>query len=69
LIIYWISALPAPSFLNLRVILEEIKKKIDFEKSEYKVISSKLKENNRLFDAIPAIRPCLGKILEPKGSV
>jgi murein DD-endopeptidase MepM/ murein hydrolase activator NlpD len=47
-------------FFELESFLEEIKTKIDFEKSEYKVISSKLEENNRLFDAIPAIRPCLG---------
>jgi murein DD-endopeptidase MepM/ murein hydrolase activator NlpD len=48
-------------FSELENFLEEIKTKIDFEKSEYKVISEKFKNNNLLFDAMPAIRPCLGE--------
>jgi murein DD-endopeptidase MepM/ murein hydrolase activator NlpD len=41
--------------------VEEIKKKIDFEKHEFSVIGAKLQENNNLFEAIPAIRPCSGE--------
>jgi murein DD-endopeptidase MepM/ murein hydrolase activator NlpD len=48
-------------FLKLESYLEEIKKKIDFEKSEYQIISARLKENENLFSAIPAIKPCMGK--------
>jgi murein DD-endopeptidase MepM/ murein hydrolase activator NlpD len=47
-------------FAELEGYLEEIKKKIEFEKTEYQIISDRLKENNSLFDAIPAIRPTMG---------
>jgi murein DD-endopeptidase MepM/ murein hydrolase activator NlpD len=48
-------------FSKLENYLEEIRNKIDFEKSEYNLISTKLNRNNDLFDAIPAIRPAMGR--------
>lgn len=40
--------------------IEDIRRKVEFEKSEYQLISEKFKENKLLFESIPAIRPCLG---------
>lgn len=47
-------------FNKLENYIEEIRRKISFEKSEYGTISAKFMENNLLFESIPAIRPCLG---------
>jgi len=51
----------AAQFLKIDNYIEDVRKKLDFQKSEYSVISQKLKDNNNLFESIPAIRPCLGK--------
>ncbi len=42
--------------------VDEVKRKVEFEKSEYQKISIKLKENQKLFACIPAIKPCTGEI-------
>lgn len=42
--------------------VDEVSRKIDFEKSQYIDISNKLKENQKLYSAIPAIKPCSGTI-------
>jgi len=47
--------------------VNEVSRKIAFEKSEYKMISKKLLENRKLYAAIPAIRPCLGPISDGFG--
>ena len=42
--------------------IDEVKRKVEFEKSEYVKISDKLKENKKLFACIPAIKPCSGDL-------
>ncbi len=42
--------------------VDDVSRKVAFEKSQYLEISDKLKENKKLYAAIPAIRPCLGEI-------
>ncbi len=42
--------------------MDEITRKINFEKKQYIDISGKLKENKRLFESIPAIKPCSGTV-------
>ena len=43
-------------------LLDEVSRKITFEKSQYFEISNKLSSNKKLFSAIPAIRPCIGDL-------
>ena len=52
---------------NVLSYVDEVSRKVAFEKSEYVEISKKLKENKKLFAAIPAIRPCLGPISDGFG--
>ena len=42
--------------------VDEISRKIDFEKNQYLEISQKIKENKKLYEDIPAIEPCSGTI-------
>ncbi len=42
--------------------IEEVTRKIEFEKSQYIEISDKLLENKKLFEALPAIKPSIGTI-------
>ena len=42
--------------------VDEISRKIDFEKNQYVEISNKFKENKQLYKDIPAIEPCNGPI-------
>jgi murein DD-endopeptidase MepM/ murein hydrolase activator NlpD len=42
--------------------VDEISRKVEFEKEEYVQISAKLKENQKLFACMPAIKPCTGYI-------
>ncbi|MFO7446507.1 MAG: M23 family metallopeptidase [Ignavibacteriaceae bacterium] len=42
--------------------VDEITRKISFEKKQYLEIEQKLKENKKLFEAIPAIKPCSGTV-------
>jgi len=42
--------------------MDEVDRKINFEKQQYLDISSKLKENKKLFESIPAIKPCEGSL-------
>ncbi|MEO8399166.1 MAG: peptidoglycan DD-metalloendopeptidase family protein [Ignavibacteriaceae bacterium] len=54
-----------PENLKLKEALgyvDEVSRKIDFEKSLYKDISKKVKENEKLFAAMPAIKPAQGFI-------
>ncbi len=43
-------------------LVDEVTRKINFEKANYLEISKKIKENKILFAHIPAIRPCVGTI-------
>jgi len=52
---------------NVLSYVDEISRKIDFEKSQYLVISNKLKENQKLYNAIPAIKPCEGTLADGFG--
>jgi len=42
--------------------MDEVSRKIDFEKEQYLDISGKLKENKKLFESLPAIKPCEGTL-------
>jgi murein DD-endopeptidase MepM/ murein hydrolase activator NlpD len=44
--------------------IEEITRKVEFEKSKYVEISNKMIENKLLFESIPAIKPCEGTLSE-----
>lgn len=50
-----------PDIENALKIVEDVTRKFEYEKLQYDEISSKLKLNNALFEAIPAITPCSGK--------
>jgi murein DD-endopeptidase MepM/ murein hydrolase activator NlpD len=39
---------------------DEISRKLEFEKTNYLEIVNKLKENKKLYESIPAIKPCQG---------
>ncbi len=49
------------SFVN------EVARKVDFEKAQYLEVSGKLKENKLLSEAIPAIKPCNGILTDGFG--
>jgi hypothetical protein len=49
---------------NVLVYVDEISRKIEFEKIKYAEISSKIIENKKLFESIPAIKPCIGTLSE-----
>lgn len=44
--------------------VDDISRKIAFEKTNYSEISNKMVENKQLFEAIPAIKPCEGILSE-----
>jgi hypothetical protein len=44
--------------------VDDISRKIAFEKTNYAEISSKMAENKHLFESIPAVKPCEGTISE-----
>jgi len=44
--------------------VEEISRKVEFEKTKYADISNKMVENKQLFESIPAIKPCEGTLSE-----
>ncbi len=48
-------------------LVDNVTRKVAFEKEQYVEISAKLKENKKLFAAIPAIRPCLGRVTDGFG--
>ncbi len=59
-----------PTELKLKKVLsyvDEVSRKIAFEKEQYREISNKLKENQKLYKAIPAIKPCPGEISDGFG--
>jgi murein DD-endopeptidase MepM/ murein hydrolase activator NlpD len=47
--------------------VDQLSRKIEFEKSNYSKISEKLKENKKLFASIPAIKPAAGLALNDFG--
>jgi len=47
--------------------VDEIARKIEFEKSQFAEISKQLKENRKLSSCLPAIKPCLGAISDGFG--
>lgn len=52
----------ASSLISALSYVDEVKRKVDFEKSQYYKISNTLKENKKLFACMPAIKPCDGMI-------
>jgi murein DD-endopeptidase MepM/ murein hydrolase activator NlpD len=55
--------------LNIRLktalmYVDDISRKIEFEKTNYAEISSKMIENKQLFESIPAVKPCEGTLSE-----
>jgi murein DD-endopeptidase MepM/ murein hydrolase activator NlpD len=42
--------------------VDEVSRKVEFEKAQYREISNKIKENEQLFKSLPAIKPCSGII-------
>jgi len=48
-------------------LVDNVSRKVSFEKEQYVEISTKLRENQKLFAAIPAIRPCLGRVTDGFG--
>lgn len=47
--------------------VDDVSRKINFEKTQYIEISNKIKENKQLYRAIPAIKPCNGVITDGFG--
>jgi hypothetical protein len=55
--------------LNIRLktammYVDDISRKIEFEKTNYSEISNKMIENKQLFESIPAVKPCEGTLSE-----
>ena len=46
------------------IYIEEISRKVEFEKTKYAEISNKMIENKQLFESIPAVKPCDGTLSE-----
>lgn len=42
--------------------VDEVSRKVAFEKAQFNEISSKIKQNEKLFECLPAIKPCTGEI-------
>lgn len=40
--------------------IDEVSRKINFEKAQYDEISKKLEENKKLYQCLPAVKPCAG---------
>jgi murein DD-endopeptidase MepM/ murein hydrolase activator NlpD len=60
-----VDFLKNPSEKKLKQLMsyvDEVSRKVSFEKNQYKEISQKLAENQKLYKAIPAIKPCMGSI-------
>ena len=49
---------------NAMIYIDEISRKVEFEKSNYAEISHKMINNKQLFESIPAIKPCAGTLSE-----
>lgn len=45
-------------------LVDEVTRKLEFEKNYYKKITAKLKENKILYESIPALKPCAGTLAE-----
>ncbi len=59
-----------PSEEKLKQVLsfvDEVTRKISYEKTQYIEISTKLNQNKQLYNAIPAIKPCAGSITDGFG--
>jgi murein DD-endopeptidase MepM/ murein hydrolase activator NlpD len=60
-----IDFLADPENLQLKKALsyiDEVSRKIQFEKTLYKEITTQIKENKKLYSAMPAIKPCTGYV-------
>ncbi|KAF0153408.1 MAG: peptidase M23 [Ignavibacteria bacterium] len=56
------------TFLNeIDTYIDKVSLKVKIEKNNYSEITSTLKQNELLYDAIPAIRPCEGRIADDFG--
>ncbi len=42
--------------------VDEVDRKVAFEKAQFNEISSKIKQNEKLFECLPAIKPCIGVV-------
>jgi murein DD-endopeptidase MepM/ murein hydrolase activator NlpD len=42
--------------------VDEVNRKVEFEKLQFQEISDKLKQNDKLFESLPAIKPCTGEL-------
>ncbi len=42
--------------------VDEVSRKVAFEKAQFNEISTKIKQNEKLFECLPAIKPCNGAI-------
>lgn len=42
--------------------VDEVSRKVAFEKAQFNEISDKIKQNEKLFECLPAIKPCTGVI-------
>ncbi len=42
--------------------VDEVSRKVAFEKAQFSEISTKIKQNEKLFECLPAIKPCTGVI-------
>lgn len=44
--------------------VELVNKKVEFEKNQFTEISDKLKSNKKLFESLPALKPCEGQLTD-----
>ena len=42
--------------------VDEVSRKVEFEKAQFNEISTKIRQNEKLFECLPAIKPCSGII-------
>ncbi|QQS37954.1 MAG: M23 family metallopeptidase [Ignavibacteriales bacterium] len=42
--------------------VDAVNKKVDFEKNQFTLISEKLKSNEKLYESLPALKPCEGTL-------
>jgi murein DD-endopeptidase MepM/ murein hydrolase activator NlpD len=47
---------------NILSFIDEVSRKISYEKTNYKEISTQLARNKKLFSSLPAIKPCTGTL-------
>lgn len=50
--------------ISALTLVDEVSRKLEFEKKYYEKITAKLKENKILYESIPALKPCAGTLAE-----